>query len=320
MIVRIFLLTVAVLVMAMPGHAQDWPSKPVRIINPFSPGGTIDRLGRLIGARLQERWGQPVLVESRPGAGGNIAYASVATSAPDGYTMVIAANSIATNPSLYKKVGYDTLRDFVPVTLICSHPAILATHPSIPAQSLQELVAWSKANPDKASIASSGTGTTHHLAAELLKIQTGANLTHVPYRGSGPALTDLLGGQVSSMFLDLPIVLPHVKSGELRGIAVSSISRAQAAPELATVAESGVPGFDISSWFGLFVPARTPKEIVDKTAHEVIAYLNLPETRAQLTAIGEDVVASTPEEYAAFMKNEIARMAQIVKASDASVD
>jgi tripartite-type tricarboxylate transporter receptor subunit TctC len=305
---------------AQQGQAQDFPSKPIRLINPFPPGGTIDRLARLIGARLTERWGQPVLVESRPGAAGNIAYGSVAAAAPDGYTMLIAANGLAANPSLYKKVSYDTLRDFAPVTVICSHPAILATHPSIPVQSLQELVAWSKANPSKASIASSGTGTSHHLAAELFKSKTGANLVHVPYKGSGPALTDLIGGQVASMFIDLPLALPHVKAGRLRAIGVSSLKRSPAAPDLPTVAESGVPGFDTYSWFGLLLPARTPKDIIDKTAQEVITFLKLPQTRDQLTALGEDVVASTPEEFAAYLKSEVAVTAQIIKASGASVE
>lgn len=306
--------------LSFAARAADYPTKPVRIIIPFPPGGTVDRLARLIAARLTERWGQPALVESRPGAGGNIAYAGVAASAPDGYTMLIGPNSLANNPSLYRKVNYDLLRDFMPITLICSHPSILVTHPSIPVSSVQEMVAWSKANPGKATFASAGTGTLLHLMGELFKIQTGANMVHVPYKGSGPVITDLLGGQVAMAFLDLPLALPHVRAGKMRAIAVSSIKRSQAIPELVTIAESGLPGFDSASWFGLFFPARVPKEIADKTYQEVTTYLRMPETRAQLTALGEDVVANTSEEFAEFLRNEVTRAAQIIKASGATLD
>jgi len=310
----------AVFLFAAHAHALDYPTKPVRLIMPFPPGGSVDGLARLIATRLTERWGQTIVVEARPGAGGNIAYGAAATSAPDGYTWVIAANSIAANPSLYKNVPFDTLRDFTPITLIATHPSFLVTHPSVPAGSVQELVSYAKSRPGQITFGSAGTGTIHHLAGELFKIRTGVDIVHVPYKGTGPAITDLLGGQFVMMFLDLPLALPHVRSGKLRGLAVSSAKRSPVLPEVPTVAESGVPGFDTTSWFGLFCAARTPKEIVDKINHDVTAVLNAPELRARLLEQGQEVVANSSEEFAAFVRSQVTSLADLIKASGARVD
>lgn len=302
------------------GQTLDYPLKPVRIIIPFPPGGSVDGLARLISARLGERWSQPIVVESRPGAGGNIAYAAAANSAPDGYTWILAANGIATNPSLYANVSFDTLRDFTPITLVASHPAALVTHPNVAATSVQELVALSRTRPGQITFGSAGSGSILHLTGELFKIRTGADFVHVPYKGTAPAITDLLGGQIATIFLDLPLALPHIRSGKMRALGVTSARRSPLLPDLPTIAESVAADFDIVAWFGLLCAARTPKEIVDRINQDVTAALSAPELRTRMSEQGQELIANTSEQFGAFLKAEVANLSRLVKASGARVD
>src|SRR5512144_2335881 len=267
--------------------AQDYPTKPIRIVVPFPPGGATDLLARAVAQRLTEKWGQAVLVDNRPGAGGNIGSELVAKSAPDGYTLemgTVGTHSI--NASLYAKMPYDHVKDFVPIILVAGVPNVLVVNPALPVNSVQELVAYAKANPGKLNFASSGNGTSIHLSGELFKVMAGVQMTHVPYKGSAPALQDLIGGQVQLMFDNLPPSLPQIKAGKLRALAVTTATRSPALPDLPTIAESGLPGFEASSWFGIVAPAGTPPAIVAKLNAEVAKWLASPEAQEKLLALG----------------------------------
>lgn len=302
-------------------HAQQFPSKPVRIINPFAPGGATDIVARQMAQKLTEAWGQAVVVENRAGASGAIGVEAVAKSAPDGYTLLIATQTThAANPALYAKLPYDAARDFAPLTLAGSTPLALLVHPSLPVSSVKELIEYARKNPGKLMYSSGGNGTSQHLTAELMKSMSNTFMLHIPYKGAGPALSDLLGGQVNVMFDNLPTALPHVKAGKLRALAVSSATRSALAPELPTMAESGLPGFDLATWFAFFAPAATPREVTEKIAGDMRRALAQPDMKERLTAIGVDIVASSPAELAAFQRAELAKWAKIVKDSGAKLD
>jgi tripartite-type tricarboxylate transporter receptor subunit TctC len=301
--------------------AQTYPDKPIRLVVPFSAGGTTDILARAVGQKLGEHLGQQVVVDNKPGAGGNIGSDIVAKSAPDGYTLVMGTvGTHAINASLYKKMPYDHIKDFVPVSLVALVPNILVVHPSVPANSVKELIAYAKANPGKLNFASSGNGTSIHLSGELFKTTAGVEMTHVPYKGSAPAVTDLLGGQVQLMFDNMPSALPHVKAGKLKALGVTTAKRFPAAPDIPTIAEAGVPGYEASSWFGVLAPAGTPKEIVNKLSSEIAKILQTPEIKERLLSQGAEPVGNTPDQFTAFIKAETAKWAKVVKESGATVD
>lgn len=301
--------------------AQQFPAKPVRIINPFAPGGATDIIARQMAQKLTEMWGQAVVVENRTGASGAIGVEMVAKSPPDGYTLLMATQTTqAANPGLYPKLPYDPVKDLAPLTLAGSTPLALMVRPSLGVSSVRELLDYAKKNPGKLVYASGGNGTSQHLTTELMKSMSSTYMLHIPYRGAGPALADLLGGQVDVMFDNLPTALPHMKAGKLRGLAVSTAARSPLAPELPTMAESGLPGFDLSTWFAFFAPAGTPSAIVDKIAGDMRRVLAQPDMQQRLAAIGVDIKASTPDELAAFQRTELTKWAKIIKDSGAKVD
>ena len=319
--IKRFLVLMACALCAASAGAQQFPSKPVRIINPFAPGGATDIIARQMAQKLTEAWGQAVVVENRAGASGAIGVEMVAKSPPDGYTLLIATQTThAANPALYPKLPYDAAKDFAPLTLAGSTPLALMVKPSLPVSSVKELVDFAKKNPAKLVYASGGNGTSQHLTAELLKSMSSTYMLHIPYRGAGPALTDLLGGQVDLMFDNLPTALPHIKAGKLRGLAVTTASRSPLAPELPTMAESGLPGFELSTWFAFFAPAGTPRAIVDKISGDMRRVLMQPDMKERLGAIGVDIRASTPDELATFQRAELAKWGKIIKDSGATVD
>jgi tripartite-type tricarboxylate transporter receptor subunit TctC len=306
--------------LAAPATAQSWPEKQVNFIVPFSAGGTTDLFGRLLANHMQQKFGKPFIVENRAGAGGNLGAAAVAKAAPDGYTFLVGTVSThAINPFLYSKLPYDTVKDFQPVSLIARLPNILVVHPSLPANNVAELIAHLKANPDKLSYGSSGAGTSIHLAAELFKIKTGTTMTHVPFRSSGDIMNNLTGGHINLAFDNITLAWPQVKAGRLRALAVSSTARSEIAPGVPTVAET-IPGFDATSWHGVFAPAGTPKAIVDAMAAEMKRILELPDVKEKLFEIGAIAAPMTPEEFAKFIDTERAKWAEVVKASGAKLD
>ena len=301
--------------------ATAYPTKPIKIVVPFPPGGATDILARAIGFELQKTWGQSVVIENKPGAGGNTGADLVAKSPADGYTLIMATvGTHAINMSLYAKMPYDAVKDFEPIVLVAGVPNLLVVHPSVPAKSVKELTALAKAQPGKLNVASSGNGTSIHLAAELYKQMAGVDILHVPYKGSAPAVADLLGGQVQLMFDNMPVSLPHAKAGKLRALAVTSLKRSPALPDVPTMDVEGLKGFDATSWFGLLAPAGTPKDIIAKLNSASVAALATSEMRERLAAQGADPVGNTPEQFATFIKAEIEKWAKIVKASGARVD
>ena len=305
---------------AAPAGAQTYPSKPIRMIVPFAPGGGTDILARIIGQQLADAWGQAVNVENRAGASGNLGTELVARSVPDGHTLVMAINTHAVNASLYSKLPFDPVKDFAPVILTATTANILVVHPSVPANSVQELIALAKAQPGKLNYASGGSGTTSHLAAELFKTMAGVEMVHVPYKGGGAAYTDLISGQVQLYFVGIPGTLQYLKAGRLRALGVTTLRRSPAAPEVPTIAESGLPGFSATTWWGILAPAGTPQPIIARIDFEVARILKLPEVRAKLDAQGFEPVASTPESFGAFMRSEIELWAKAVKASGARAE
>lgn len=302
-------------------HAQTYPSRTIRFIVPFTPGGSNDVVARIVGQKLSEAWKQPVVVENKPGAGGNIGAEAAARAAPDGYTFLIAANNVlAINPSLYDKVPFDPLKDFAPVTLFGTLPILLVVNPSVPANSIQELIALGKSSPDGLIYASGGSGTPQHLSAELLKSMTGAKLVHIPYKGNAPAVTDLLGGQVQMLLSPMNSVLPHVKTGKLRALGVASTTRLPYLPAIPTIAEAGVPGYQSDIWLALVAPSGTPKDIVDKMGREVAAILAQPDVKEKLAAQGIEPAASSPEELTRLIKDDLVRWAKVIKESGARAE
>ena len=297
-----------------------WPTRIVKLVVPFTPGGGIDGVGRIVGARLSEMWGQQVVVENKPGAGGNIASEFVARSAPDGYTMYITAAGLAINRYLFPSLSFDPVADFAPVTLICSFPNMLVVPSSSPLRSVGDLIAEAKKNPGKLTFASPGHGSSPHMSGELFKYMAKVDLTHVPYRGAAPAYTDLLAGRTDSYFAVMASGLPLVRSGQLRALGVTTAVRVQAAPDLPTIAEAGVPGFDTSSWFAFFVPARTPPEIIKKMHADIVGVLAEPPIRAKLDQQGLIPIGSTPEELGTHFRAEMEKWAPVIKAAGIKVE
>jgi tripartite-type tricarboxylate transporter receptor subunit TctC len=301
--------------------AQPWPSKPIKYIVPFAPGGTTDLLGRTLSEKLGVALGEPVVVENKPGAGGGVGADFTAKSAPDGYTIMGGTISThAINASLYSNLPYDPVRDFVAITLIARLPNMLVINPSIPARNVSELIALMKANPGKYTFASSGNGTSQHLSGELFKSMAGVDMQHIPYKGSPPALQDVVGGQVSMTFDNITTALPLAKAGKLRALAVTTATRSSAAPDVPTLAESGLPGFEVASWQGVFAPAATPPEIVRRLNTEIVKIINMPDVREKLTSLGAEPVGDTPEQFSAYVKAEVVKWSDVVKRSGAKID
>jgi tripartite-type tricarboxylate transporter receptor subunit TctC len=300
--------------------AQNWPSRHVRLIVPFVPGGAADLIARLVGSRLSEAWGQQIVVENRSGAGANIGAQAVAQSEPDGYTLFITSVPHAANRFLYPSLSYDPIADFAPVTLICMQPNIMVVPNASPAKSVKEFVAYAKSRPGQISFGSGGVGTSVHLSGELFKRMTGVEMTHVPYRGSAPALQDVIAGRLDLIFDNVTPALPHVKNGSARGLAVTTSKRVTAAADLPTIAEAGVPGFDVSSWFAFFVPAKTPPAIIKKMNEGTIAALAHPVVKERLEQFGAALVGSTPDELAAFLKSEMDKWGPVIREAKIKIE
>jgi tripartite-type tricarboxylate transporter receptor subunit TctC len=293
--------------------AQSWPARFVRLVVPFPPGGGTDAIARIVSGKLSEIWGQQMVVENRGGAATNIGTEAVARAEPDGYTLLLCSLNMAVNRYLFPTLTYDPVGDFAPVALICDYPNVMAVPITSPARSVTDFIAYAKANRGKVSFASSGHGTSVHLSAELFKRLTGVEMLHVPYRGAGPALNDLLPGRVDVMFNNIGAVLPLIQSDRLRGLAVTTKKRTPAAPQMPTIAESGVPGFDVSSWYAIFAPAKTPPEIVRKINADIVAALADAATKERLEGLGVVVVGSTPAELAAHLKAEMDKWGPVIK-------
>jgi tripartite-type tricarboxylate transporter receptor subunit TctC len=300
--------------------AQSYPSKPVHVIVPLAAGGVGDVFARAVGQRLSESFAQPVVIDNRPGANNIVGTEAVARAAPDGHTLLLAGTTITINPSLYPKLTYDPIRDFAPISLVATTPLILVVHPSLPVKSAKDLIAMARTKPGQIFYGSAGNGSTLHLAGEMLNTLAGVKLVHVPYKGVTYALNDLLGGQVSVMFPGAPIALPQAKSGRLRALATSGASRTGAAPELPTLAESGVPGYEGSVWYGLLAPAGTPAAIVNRLNADIVRIVQSQDIRDRWAVLGADPAHNTPAEFAAYMKDSLARWSQVVRASGAKLD
>jgi tripartite-type tricarboxylate transporter receptor subunit TctC len=305
---------------ASEAHAQPYPAKPVRIVVPYPPGGTTDILTRVIGQRLTEAWGQQVIIDNRAGASGNIGADAVVRSAGDGYTLLSASTVHTVNPSLYSKLSYNPLNDFTPITLLAQVANILVVHPSLPVKTVKEFIAFAKKRPGELNFSSAGNGSAPHLTAEMFKTGTGVNIVHVPYKGAPPAMADLLAGHVALTFATAPSAVPHVQSGRLRALGVSSTTRIPALPNVPTIAEAGVAGYEAIGWNGLVGPSGMPQAVVDRLNAEVAKILRVPEVNKRLSDLGLEVRTSTPAEFAAFMKAEVVNWAKVVKDSGARID
>jgi tripartite-type tricarboxylate transporter receptor subunit TctC len=301
-----------VLCCALPALAQ-YPAKPIKIVVPYPPGGFNDTLGRTLAAKFTETWGQPSFVENKPGGNTVIGTDFVAKSAPDGYTLLVVAFPFAVTPSLYKALPYDTVKDFQPIALAAQSPNLLVVNPSVEAKTVGELIAMAKAKPDTLSYASTGNGSSNHISMELFKSLAGVQIVHIPYKGSAPAVTDLLGGQVHVMFDNVPNVLPQVKAGRLRALAQSGSKRSALIPDIPTVAEAGVAGYEVMVWFGVVAPAGTPKDIVQKLNAEVIRILAMPDVRERFLAQGVEPLGSTPEQFGEHIRAQMAKWAKVVQ-------
>lgn len=299
----------------VPAAAQNFPDKTVRLIVPWPPGGGTDIFARAIGQKLTEGWKQQVVVDNRPGAAGNIGAALAAKAPPDGYTIMLATITLATAPAMYASLPFDPIKDFEPVTLVADVPHMLVVNAAVPANNVNELIAYAKSRPGQLNYASAGVGSPFHLAAELFKNQAGLFITHIPYKGGGPAVADTMGGQVQLTFANLVAVLPQLKTGKLRALGVTSVKRSSAAPEVPTIAEAGLAGYGFSSWFGFFAPAGTPKDVVTKLNRDIVAVLNSPDIKERLSKDGAELVASTPEAFAEHLRAETAKWARVIKAA-----
>ena len=306
---------------AIHAQAPAYPAKPVRIVVGFAAGGGTDIAARIVAQQLTESLGQSFVVDNRPGASGTIAAEIVARAQPDGYTLIVGTQTnYAVAPALYGKVNYDPARDFAPITVVASSPLLLVVHPSLPVNSVAQLIALAKSRPGLLTFGVGGAGTTPHMSSILFKLMTGVDMVMVPYKGEAPAITDLLAGQTTFMFANLPVALPHARSGKLRGVAITSSHRVASAAEFPTVAESGLPGFEVETWFGLLAPAGTPRHIIAKLNAETVRAMNLPDVKDRMAAQGLFVVAGTAEEFGTYLKAEIAKWATVVKDSGAKAD
>ncbi|MGZ5092453.1 MAG: tripartite tricarboxylate transporter substrate binding protein [Burkholderiales bacterium] len=321
---QVIMSAAAVLVAASAAaHAQSsapYPARPIRIVVPQSAGASTDLTARLIGQKLNVVLGQPVIVDNRPGAGSIIGTDLVAKATPDGYTLLVVASSITLNPTLHKDLPFDPVRDLAPITQLSSFPNVLVVHPAVPVKTVKDLIALAKAKPRDINYGSSGTGTGTHLSAELFKYMTGVEMVHVPYKGGGPAVQALLGGQVQLNFATIVSVLPHVRGGKLRAVAVTTAKRSPSAPDVPTIAESGVPGYDHGPWNGFLAPAKTPRTVIGRLNEEVVRILQTPETRAVFTNEGAEPVGNKPEEFGAIIRDETAKWAKVIRAAGIKAD
>ena len=312
-----YLLTLCI--MSWAANAQPYPNKPIRIIVAYTPAGATDILARAVGQKMSETFGQPVVIENRPGANGNIGTDVAAKATPDGHTLLmVTAGTHGINPSLYRKLPWDAVKDFAPVSLVAMVPNIFVVNNSVPAKSIKEFIAYLKANPNKFNYGSPGNGSTAHLSMELFKTMTGTSMQHIPYKGSAGVLTDVMGGQILATMDNMPPYLPQVKAGKIRALAVSTTKRSPAVPDVPTVAEAGVPGYNAGAWFGLVAPVGTPKPIIEKLATETQRILKLPDVNERLSALGAEPVGDRPEQFSAHIKSEIAKWAKVIK--DANVE
>lgn len=320
--IRPILATIALATATLCGaaHAQNYPSKPVTIVVPFSPGGATDIMSRTLAERLKARLGQPVIVENKPGAGTMIASEHVAKAAPDGHTVLLAASSLGIAPALYNKVNYDPVKDFTPISLVASVVHVLSVHPSVPAKSVGELISWVKANPSKANYGSVGAGTSTHLESELFNTMAGTKMEHVPYKGSAPALLDLVGGNINVMFDAYASSKPFINDNKIRLLAVTTAQRSKLLPNVPTVAESGLPGYEAMPWLGFVAPAHTPAAVVNKFHSELMEVLKEPAVQEKFQSLGLEIIGNKPAEFSAFLKNDIVKWAKVVKDSGAKAD
>jgi len=320
---RLLSLAMAPALSPCPVSAQApdaWPSKPVRLLLPFPPGGPTDILGRIVSDRLSAALGQPVVVENRGGAGGNVGAEAAAKSAPDGYTILLVSNPIAISPSLYTRLNYDPQKDFAPVGLLATVPNVMVTHPSVPAHTLQEFIALAKSKPGGMNFGSGGAGTSNHAAGELFNIVAGVKLVHVPYKGVNLAMNDVLAGQIHLVVIGVPAAGPHIKAGRLRALAVIAPQRLPALPDVPTVAEAGLPNFEVTTWYGILAPAGTPKAIVGRLNAELVRIMRSPELKDRLAAMATEPATGTPEEFADFIKRETAKWAEVVRQAGLKAD
>ncbi len=317
-----FLVALVLLAGGMPAaRAADYPTRPVTLVVAFTPGGASDVLARILGRRLEQILGQPFVIDNRPGAGGNVAAEAVAHAAPDGYTLFNGNNAIlATNAALYKKINFDPEADFAPIGLIGSQANILVVNPALPAKSMGELIALAKANPGKLNFASSGHGLAAHLAGELFKAEAKIDIVHVPYKGAAPALQDVIAGHVQMMFATASSVVPHIRDGKVRPLAVATLKRTAVLPDIPTIDELGIKNFDATTWHGLVAPAHTPKDVIATLNRALAAALDDPTVKTSLGDLGVDIIGGTPEEFAAYIKSEIRKWTAIIKASGAKLD
>ena len=324
--VKIFLTGVCLAILsaasaASAADAQAYPNKTIRFIVPFPPGGIADVMARVFGQKFTDAWNQPVVIENRTGAGGNIGADVVAKSPPDGYTLVMGSiGTHAVNVSLFSRMPYDPVKDFAPVALTMEADGLLVLHPSVPVKTLKDLIALSRARPGQLAYASAGNGTAGHLAGELFKSMAKIDIVHIPYKGNVPAITDLVGGQTSMLFATLPTVLPLAKAGKLHALAVTGLQRNPATPEVPTMAESGLPGFEVTNWIGVFAPAGTPADIVAKLNAEIMRIMRMPDVQSRLANEGAKFRPTTPNEFAAFVKTEIAKWGKVIRDAGVKVD
>jgi tripartite-type tricarboxylate transporter receptor subunit TctC len=302
-------------------QGQDaYPSKPVRLILPFPPGGGTDILGRLVAERLSARLGQPVVTDNRGGAGGNLGAEAAAHAAPDGYTLLLAATTLAISPSLYAKLSYDPLKDLAPISLVATVPNVMITHPSVPAQTLQEFIALAKAKPGEMNFGSGGSGTSNHLGGELFNIVAGVKLVHVPYKGVNLAMNDAMAGNIQLVLIGIPAAAAQIKAGKLRALAVLAPQRSAALPDVPTATEAGLPDFDVTTWYGLLAPAATPRPIIARLNAEIVQTMREPELNGRLAAMAVDPVTSTPEEFAVYIRQEAAKWGEVVRTAGLRAD
>lgn len=306
--------------LSAPLGAQSYPAKPVRLILPFPTGGPTDLLGRLLGQKLSENFGQPVVPENRPGAGGNVGAEFASKQPPDGYSIVLASNALAISPSLYKKLNYDLLRDFAPVTLVAQVPNVFIVHPAVPAKNLKELVAVARANPGKITFGSGGLGTGQHLAAEIFKMTAKINILHVPYKGSGLAMVGMIGGHLDMLVIGAPPALPQIQAGKVRALAALTAERLPFLPKVPTAIESGFPELVVMSWYGILVPAGAPRDVVARLNGELGKIVNAPDTRERMETAGFGPLHSTPERFSEHIRSEMARYAKVIKSANLQIE
>jgi tripartite-type tricarboxylate transporter receptor subunit TctC len=317
---RAFVTTLLLGLAFAAGAAAAYPEKPVRVIVAYPAGGTTDIVARIVSTRLTEKLGQPFIVDNRSGAGGNIGTEAAAKAAPDGYTLLLASIAQAINSTTYKKLPFDFVNDFAPISMAATSPNVLAVNPNVPAKDLEELLALLRANPGKYNFGSTSLGGSPHMSGELMKVMAHVDIVHVPYRGAAPMLTDLIGGQIQMGFDNLPSSIGHIRSGAIRAIAVTTAQRSPSAPEIPTMAESGLPGYEVSGWFGLMAPAKTPRPIIEQLHKAVAEIVREEGTRAKLLDLGAEPVGDTPEEYAAVIKAEVGKWTKVVAATGVKVE